>query len=206
MIDSLQGFLEKAANSKIIEELNRRHQLKHLESIREGDFALVTMHRPNNVDNPKILKLLFSALKRISEQIPIIFPMHPRTRKLMSKLDEEVLQKLDQSHIIITEPIGYLYFLYLHTKTRLVLTDSGGVQVESSYLGIPCLTLRSNIEWQITLREGTNILVPLNEDEIVRYSENIMKQKKRRPAGIQFWDGKTAERIVNHLKKFFQLS
>ena len=113
------------------------------------------------------------------------------------------MQRLNQSRILITKPIGYLDFLHLQTQARLVLTDSGGVQVETSYLGIPCLTLRSCTEWQITLREGTNLLVPTNEEAVVNATKSTLKQKKYKPANIQYWDGETASRIVNILKKIF---
>lgn len=206
MIDSLQTFLAKAAHSRILDELNRNHLPEHVRPINKGDFALVTLHRPGNVDEPATLVMLLSALVRISSRIPIIFPMHPRTRKLLAKLDGSLRQQILASGILITEPIGYLDFLHLQSQARLVLTDSGGVQVESSYLGTPCLTLRPSTEWKITLREGTNRLVPPIEQEIVDAAAKVLKQDKRQPASIQYWDGKTAERIMETLRPIFCLS
>lgn len=206
MIDSLQKFLEKSANSKILEELNRNHLPKHVAPLQGGDFALVTLHRPSNVDEPTPLIMLLSALVRISLQLPVIFPMHPRTRKLMATLDGKIHKQISEGSILITEPLGYMDFLHLQSQARLVLTDSGGVQVETSYLGVPCLTLRPNTEWQITLREGTNELVPLHEEAIVSAACSVLSKERPKPAHIQFWDGKTGERMVDTLKQISQLT
>lgn len=195
MIDSLVSLLAKAQTSTILKDLNLH-----------DDFILVTLHRPGNVDEPASLRMLLSAIARISQQIRVVFPAHPRTRELLCKFDEHFTKKFDRSRTLIIEPLGYLDFLRLQTQARLVLTDSGGVQVESSYLGVPCLTLRPNTEWQITLRKGMNELVPLNEDQIVQAANNSLEQKRPRPSKIKYWDGKTAERIINVFRDVFQLS
>jgi UDP-N-acetylglucosamine 2-epimerase (non-hydrolysing) len=199
MIDSLQKFLPKAAQSNFL----KKSPLTKGDKGGYEDFALVTLHRPGNVDDPSTLAAILSALVRISARVPIIFPMHPRTRKLMANLDPTLRQRVAQSQILITDPLGYLDFLHLQTQARLVLTDSGGVQVETSYLGIPCLTLRKATEWQITLREGTNQLVIPKEDEIVQAANSIFSKSKFQPARIKFWDGHTAERIVEILQNLF---
>ncbi|MFQ5752025.1 MAG: UDP-N-acetyl glucosamine 2-epimerase [bacterium] len=205
MIDSLQKCLAKAEQSKILEEMNRNHRPNHMQPIQGGQFALVTLHRPGNVDEPANLAMILSALIRISASLPIILPMHPRTRKLLSNLEKPFRKQISKSHILITAPIGYLDFLHLQTRARMVLTDSGGVQVETSYLGVPCLTLRPNTEWQITLREGTNKLVPMNEEAIVEAANTILGSKMSQPANIKYWDGGTASRIVSVFKDLFQL-
>lgn len=196
IIDSLQRLLPKAKNSAILDSLYKQEQAETQHKIGKYGFVLVTLHRPGNVDDPGNLRILFSALLHLSKEIPIIFPMHPRTHKLLSSLDAEFIEKIYKSCIIILEPVGYLDFLYLQSKARMILTDSGGVQVESTYLGIPCLTLRDRTEWQITLREGTNSLVPLHEKDIVDTSIKTLKDKKKSLANIEYWDGKAAERIV----------
>ncbi len=201
MIDALQKFRVKAAQSNILEKVPLTKGGKG----GYEDFVLVTLHRPGNVDDPSTLAAILSALVRISAHLPIIFPMHPRTRKLMANLDQTLprLVGVAKSRMLIIEPLGYLDFLHLQTQARLVLTDSGGVQVETSYLGIPCLTLRSTTEWQITLREGTNQLVIPKEDEIVQAANSILSRSKFQPARIKFWDGHTAERIVEILQNIF---
>jgi UDP-N-acetylglucosamine 2-epimerase (non-hydrolysing) len=113
---------------------------------------------------------------------------------------------LAASKILIVEPLGYLDFLHLQTLAKIVLTDSGGVQVETSYLGIPCLTLRDTTEWQITLRHGTNRLVRPSEDEIVRAAQSALVQPQPQPARIPNWDGQTARRIVELFSEMFELN
>ena len=149
MIDSLQNFLPTANGSDILNRLNKNHRPQSNNPIKEHDYTLVTLHRPGNVDNADVFEGILSALVEISTQIPVIFPMHPRTRK---KFGRRLQNKILQSRLLIVEPVGYLDFLKLQSKARMVLTDSGGIQVETSYLGIPCLTVRPNTEWQITIR------------------------------------------------------
>ncbi len=205
MIDSLQHFLAKASRSPILEKLNHTRP-KHLPEISAGKFALTTLHRPGNVDVPETLAAILSALIRIGENLPVVFPVHPRTRKLLAQLGDDFQQQLSASHVLITEPLGYLDFLHLQTQAKIVLTDSGGVQVETSYLGIPCLTLRDTTEWQITLRHGTNRLVRPIEDEIVRAAQTALAQRKPPPARIPNWDGQTAHRIVELFSEMFELN
>lgn len=204
MIDSLQTFLPKAKTSTILKILNKRIPA-HFKPLTEKEFALVTLHRPGNVDDPAVLKMLLSAFCRISVELPVIFPMHPRTRKLMADLGEDILTHVADSHVFITDPIGYLDFLHLQTQARLILTDSGGIQVESSYLGVPCLTLRPNTEWRITLREGANRLVPIERDKIVTAFKSVMNEKTMQKSPIPLWDGKTAKRIIRVMQDIVSL-
>ena len=203
MIDSLQTFLPKAKNSRILDGLNRMWAQKHTGTLQPGRFALVTLHRPSNVDHPEMLQMILSALLQISRRLPVIFPMHPRTQKLLKRLDDGFRKRLDGSGMLITDPIGYLDFLFLEQHARIVLTDSGGVQEETSFLGVPCLTLRPNTERPVTIREGTNRLVPLAEGDIVRAAEETLARPKPEPAKIRFWDGLAARRIVTKLKEIF---
>ena len=205
MIDSLEFCLPAAMKSNILDRLNQNNLPDSIDLLKENNYALVTLHRPGNVDVVTTFNDILSALVRVSSDIPIVFPMHPRTRKLLEKLDQELHNQISKSRLLIIEPVGYLDFLNLQSKSRLVLTDSGGVQVETSYLGIPCLTVRPNTEWQITIREGTNQLVSTNDD-LVQAVKNTLGKDNWQPAKIQFWDGKTAERIVHVLKQIFGLA
>ncbi|HHM24343.1 MAG TPA: UDP-N-acetyl glucosamine 2-epimerase [Bacteroidetes bacterium] len=204
MIDSLRSFLPKARQSGILQELNRIWRRKHSEPLTAGGYALVTLHRPSNVDHPQMLRMILSALMEISGEIPVIFPMHPRTQKLLAQLDDEFRKRLSRSRLLITDPIGYLDFLYLEKHARIVLTDSGGVQEETSYLGVPCLTLRPNTERPVTIREGTNRLVPLRKESIVEFARQALQRTSWQPASIRFWDGRAAQRIVGTLTEIFK--
>jgi len=203
MIDSLVQFLPLARKSTIFEELNRRFAEKLAEPLREGRFALATLHRPSNVDTPESLGMIMEAFVEISRELPIVFPMHPRTQKLMGKLLASVQHDVAASAILITDPLGYLDFLFLEQAAKLVLTDSGGVQEETSFLNIPCLTLRPNTERPITITEGTNRLVPLNREAIVQTTKEVLSGKTKTAHPILYWDGHAAERIIGYLKEKF---
>ena len=156
MIDSLLRGLESAASSTIREALGVAGQ----------DYAVVTLHRPSNVDSRESLSQILGALEEISERMPIIFPLHPRTRKTMAEFGfSESTGRNSSLHLI--DPLGYLDFLKLFSGARLVLTDSGGIQEETTALGIPCLTLRENTERPITIEMGTNKLVGSDRQRIV---------------------------------------
>ncbi|MBE0408419.1 MAG: UDP-N-acetylglucosamine 2-epimerase (non-hydrolyzing) [Anaerolineales bacterium] len=155
-------------------------------------YLLVTLHRPSNVDNHQSLQNILEALEELSKSTAVIFPIHPRTRQ---RIEEFGLNKLIKG-VQLLEPVGYLDFLALQLHARLVLTDSGGVQEETTYLGIPCITARPNTERPITLTLGTNHLVDNTRQELVEKIYAIMEKGSPNAQVPPLWDGKTAERIV----------
>jgi len=190
MIDSLLQYKEKAKNSKILERISEKYDFSA-----NDKFALITLHRPSNVDNLKGLQIILDAFEEISQKIKLIFPIHPRTAKQIKAFGLE--KKVNGiKNLLLTEPVGYYDFLKLQMKAEFILTDSGGIQEESTVFGIPCLTLRPNTERPITISEGTNKLVKLETAEIIREANLILEGKAKKGKIPKFWDGKTAERIV----------
>ncbi len=190
MIDSLEMLRDKIQAQATCKDLNLKPQ----------HYGLVTLHRPSNVDSPEILKNLCRTLIEISKKIPLVFPIHPRTRKNAETFG--LLADLEKSNqLFILEPINYVRFMNLVFNCRFALTDSGGIQEETTYLGIPCITLRPNTERPITLTQGTNRLCHLNKLEATVNS--VLSEKKRQSNKIELWDGHTAERVINSIKKFF---
>lgn len=194
MIDSLVAHKDKAENSNIFYQLNMSPNEK---------YALVTLHRPSNVDEYEGLKMLLTSLEKIGRKIKIIFPMHPRTRKNIYELGLSSILNTS-SDILFTEPLGYLDFLKLEMNAKFILTDSGGIQEESTYFGVPCLTLRENTERPITITEGTNHLVDLNVESIVNSAREIIEGNVKKGKIPKYWDGKTANRIVKVLDEWFE--
>lgn len=189
MIDSLLEHLKIAERSTIREDLG----------IADTDYAVLTLHRPSNVDDRAIFSGILGSLIAISERLPIIFPVHPRTK---AKIDEFGFKdSINDSNIRLIEPLGYLDFMRLYSGARLVLTDSGGIQEETTVLGIPCLTLRDNTERPVTIELGTNVLVGTDPEKIKRAAFKILdEENSTRSASIPpLWDGKTAGRICNEL-------
>jgi len=182
MADSLLGFLDKASRSDILSRL----QLGDAEP-----YALVTLHRPASVDEAASLHRLLAAINAMSRLIRVIFPVHPRTSQQMEKHGVAV-----EAGVRLVEPLGYLDFLRLMTKARLVLTDSGGVQEETTVLRVPCLTLRQNTERPITLSLGTNRLVGSDARRILRQVRAILAGHERRGRIPRLWDGRAGERII----------
>jgi UDP-N-acetylglucosamine 2-epimerase (non-hydrolysing) len=168
-----------------------------------GNYAVLTLHRPSNVDDKEILNGIFEALAEIGEQLPIVFPIHPRTRKTMEAfgLSHYLEPSENGKGIIVTEPLGYLEFLHLNMNARLVLTDSGGLQEETTVLGVPCITLRHNTERPITIEQGTNVLIGNDKYRILSAANDVLKGRAVTGRVPDKWDGKTSERLVEWLIK-----
>ncbi len=158
------------------------------------DYALLTIHRPSNVDDRGSLENLMKNLRKLSEKIPLVFPLHPRTRANIEKYN--LREIFNTPHIITTEPQGYLDFMNLLSSARCILTDSGGVQEESTYLGIPCLTMRENTERPITCEIGSNTMVGSDFEKIETHLDDVMNGNYKKWEIPELWDGKTAERVV----------
>ena len=183
MIDTLIKHRERAASLNLASRLGI-----------EGDaYALMTLHRPSNVDDRVILEGILTAVQDISSSLPVIFPIHPRTSQ---RIREFELDAMVHGKVRLMEPLGYLEFLNLMARARLVLTDSGGLQEETTILGIPCLTIRENTERPVTISEGSNELVGTDPDRIRAGAEQILSGKWKTPRVPEYWDGKAAERIV----------
>jgi len=206
MIDTLLKNMKKAENSNILENLGLKNK------INKTKYAIVTLHRPSNVDDPKKLEGILNALNILSNEIPIIFPAHPRTfRKIKNFKLAKVINykgnflskeiKKPIRNIKIIPPLSYFDFLCLMSNASIVLTDSGGIQEETTILGVPCLTLRNNTERPITLKVGTNILVGNNPKNIINKVRSILNNGKSRIKIPKYWDGKAAKRIVKILLK-----
>ena len=188
MIDSLAFFLEKARESDILKKLE----------LREKNYALVTLHRPSNVDDQENFLKILTAFEQIEKEIPIVFPIHPRTRKNIERFGLEDRVKA-LKNLKLLPPIGYLDFMNLTQNCKFVMTDSGGIQEETTYLGIPCMTLRENTERPITIEVGTNELVGPNTEQILNYAQKMLSGQWKKGAVPELWDGHAAERIVEVL-------
>jgi len=190
MIDSLKQHLQKASASTILDEL----------ALQPQEYVLVTLHRPSNVDDAETFSQILGALQEIQMDLPIVFPIHPRTRKMITQFGfDRKVEEMGQMRLV--EPLGYLPFLRLMSEAKLVLTDSGGIQEETTYLGIPCLTLRENTERPVTIRIGTNRLVPLDAKAIIANARNAMDGVKKRRQIPPLWDGLAAQRIIKVLQE-----
>jgi UDP-N-acetylglucosamine 2-epimerase (non-hydrolysing) len=155
-------------------------------------YALVTLHRPSNVDDSEALKEICLALRELSDKIQIIFPIHPRTRARLDAAGFEI----DNRGMRLTEPLGYLEFLALQRDATLVITDSGGIQEETTFLGVPCLTLRENTERPVTVELGTNMLVGRDMSRLRAETEKILSGKGKKGAVPPLWDGRSGERVA----------
>ena len=180
MIDTLVKMLPKAQERPILGDLG----------LEKGGFMLVTLHRPANVDQPETLAQILSALETIAQEFPVVFPVHPRTRKNMQSFE------MQAEGVNFLEPLGYLDFLALTNSARLVLTDSGGIQEETTYLGVPCLTVRPNTERPVTVEIGTNRLVASQRESILEAVKDLFSGHVRKGVCPPLWDGKASERIV----------
>jgi UDP-N-acetylglucosamine 2-epimerase (non-hydrolysing) len=195
MIDSLRRFISKADSLTVLGDLD----------VEPGKYTLVTIHRPGNVDERDQLRRVVSMLEGLATHAPVVFPVHPRTRKNLiefESIDNEA-RISGNPRIRLVEPLGYLEFLKLEKEAGVIITDSGGVQEETTCLGVPCLTVRPNTERPVTITEGTNILLGLNPKRGIAFAKEYLNgnlPEKRRPL---LWDGKTAGRIIDVLDRFF---
>ncbi len=205
MIDTLLHHKQEASKNPVLGNLGLFDKSNKRKI---QPYALLTLHRPSNVDDHAILEHLLDTLLEVSRQIPIILPLHPRTRKqiagfgLKDKLNPLDLANPDIIHgINCLPPQGYMEFLRLMTQAEFILTDSGGIQEESTVLGVPCLTLRENTERPITIDEGTNILVGTDRKKIIKSSRDILTGKFKAGRLPAKWDGKAARRIVKIIEE-----
>ncbi len=183
MIDTLLRFRHKAAESPVLETMG----------LDAGRYAVATLHRPANVDDDGELAGLFSVLRRIGETLPVIFPVHPRTRARLNAIGTA------PGNVRVTPPLGYLDFMRLISCARLVLTDSGGIQEETTILGVPCLTLRDNTERPITITDGTNRLAGTDPQAILIAAEECLSARPRALPPPPLWDGNASRRIADLL-------
>ena len=205
MIDTLMKFRLQAENSSILNRIQ----------VIPNNYAVLTLHRPSSVDEQENFEAILNALEIIQKEVPIVFPVHPRTQKQLKDLDlDSFLRSL--SGVIVVEPLGYLDFIALVSKSLFVLTDSGGIQEETTILDIPCLTLRNNTERPVTVEQGTNTLVGHNTKRIVEESLKILsddsesmcknENSKHQLPRPEYWDGHAAQRIARVLLREFSLS
>ncbi|MBU1317889.1 MAG: UDP-N-acetylglucosamine 2-epimerase (non-hydrolyzing) [candidate division Zixibacteria bacterium] len=197
MIDSLVKFLPRADRLNVLDDCK----------VEKGRYILVTMHRPGNVDDCDQLSKITEMLSGLARLAPVVFPMHPRTRKKLLEFELSIGDSsvFENSNLRVVEPLGYIEFLKLQKEAAAVVTDSGGIQEETTFLGVPCLTVRPNTERPVTITDGTNSLIGLNPKKIVDYAERYLEEgfsSNRRPL---LWDGNTAGRVVDVFDKFFEM-
>lgn len=194
MIDSLIGNMKLALESNVLKSLE----------LSTGKYILVTLHRPATVDSAEQLKSVLEALKKIGDSCKIIFPCHPRTKQRI--IEFGLSEYINDENLKIIDPLGYLDFLKLQIKARMVITDSGGIQEETTYLGVPCITVRHNTERPITVEIGTNIIASTDPQNIIKIANDLLNAPIKKGKIPEYWDGKTSERIVgvliNHIFRF----
>jgi UDP-N-acetylglucosamine 2-epimerase (non-hydrolysing) len=207
MIDSLVRYQEKAKSSTILEELGLQasdlENRREVSRLYETDYIVMTMHRPANVDTETGLRSILELIELSTAKTKVVFPIHPRTRSNMAKfgLEDTLTQN---KNLILTEPLGYLEFIQLMTHAKAILTDSGGIQEETTYLGIPCLTFRDSTERPITVTLGTNqLLADLNPKITFAALEEILAGHHKKGQIPPLWDGHAAERIAENLFNLF---
>ncbi len=190
MIDSLLLQLEKAKLRRTCEQF----------AVPRGEYAVLTLHRPSNVDTAAQLEYILGTLAEVQRVLPLVFPVHPRTLANLEQFN--LLERLQSlPGVILTEPLSYLDFMDLYRCARLVLTDSGGIQEETTYLRIPCITLRENTERPITVTQGTNYLTGTDREKILTAFNEIINGGGKSGTVPEYWDGKAAERIVSIIKQ-----
>jgi UDP-N-acetylglucosamine 2-epimerase (non-hydrolysing) len=207
MIDTLLRHRSKAGESRILNDL----QLTGLSGVKS--YAILTLHRPGNVDDLRVFSGMLDAFLEISKVMPIIFPAHPRVVKRIQEAD---LGDYFVDHFVrgpepwdsrvrirLVPPLGYLDFLQLMSKAQVVLTDSGGIQEETTILGVPCITLRDNTDRPVTVEQGTNVLVGSRPENIVREFNKVIRREQEPSCSPRYWDGNAAKRIVKILANDF---
>lgn len=192
MIDSLLHYLNKVKDRNVWDRFDLD------QAAISNRYALLTLHRPVNVDDPDMLQRIFRALGEAAEAIPVLFPIHPRTAKSIEKYELQAI--FANRNILPIPPLSYLDFLALMAKASLVFTDSGGIQEETTILGVPCLTLRKNTERPITITQGTNRLVGNDLESLKKYTQEALKPKDTVSMIPRYWDGKAAGRIIKILQ------
>ena len=185
MIDSLFHSLSRSQSSTVVSDLG----------LVEKEYAVLTMHRPSNVDDPSKLAGLLRAVSSVSERMPVVFPVHPRTK---SNIDRFGLGSFASDRFRFIDPLGYIDFLRLYSSSAMVLTDSGGLQEETTALGIPCVTLRENTERPVTVELGTNVIAGTDPENIKTIAFRLLEDPSKVAGRVPpLWDGKAAERVVD---------
>ena len=209
MIDTLLKHREKAEKSDILSRLEVNDLPVKKRDGKFSPYALLTLHRPSNVDCRDTLGSILEAVSRLSHEVPVIFPIHPRTKQKIADFGFTSVyapqkgRSANTRRIVFTEPLGYLDFLYLMANACLVLTDSGGIQEETTVLRVPCLTLRENTERPVTITEGTNSLVGTDKERIIEESLRVLNGGERPSRVPELWDGKASQRIVSAIVQKF---
>jgi len=220
MVDTLLKHREKAMQSPVLQTLGLHADLggpldkasvsrKKIVAQSVRPYAVLTLHRPSNVDHPKTLKPILNALKVIGKDLPVVFPAHPRTRTRLvdfgfQRYFANALSRsqtdVGRTGLYCVDPLSYLDFLCLAAHASLVLTDSGGIQEETTILGVPCVTIRENTERPITVTQGTNVLAGVSTPSIIAQAEQQLRTRPKR-VKPKYWDGKAGARIVNNLSE-----
>jgi UDP-N-acetylglucosamine 2-epimerase (non-hydrolysing) len=189
MIDTLLDNMDNLIDPKIT--------IANGETLKSKSYFVLTLHRPSNVDGEQNLRAMMQAILDGTGQSPIIFPVHPRTSKILKNLG------IKHERLNFIEPLSYLEFNFLVKNAKAVITDSGGITEETTIMGVPCMTLRDNTERPETITMGTNELVGTNPDNLKPYLDKLLKGDWKKSKGIPLWDGKTAERIVSSLMEIY---
>lgn len=189
MIDSLKVYLNRAIDLKPWENFD----------LKEGNYCLVTLHRPSNVDDKEKILQIIDLINEVSKKISLIFPVHPRTFALLNKFRLRI-----SKNIKLIKPLSYIEFLGLMSKAKVVLTDSGGIQEESTFLGVQCITYRNNTERPSTIENGTNHLVGDNNDSVFEVLNQVLTGAHKIGSEIEKWDGRAGERIAKIISKYLQ--
>ncbi|RLA16883.1 MAG: UDP-N-acetylglucosamine 2-epimerase (non-hydrolyzing), partial [Gammaproteobacteria bacterium] len=194
MIDTLLNNLKKATP---FSEVLSRHISSYRQNIEAKNYALLTMHRPSNVDDEAVLSRVLDTIVEISQKLPVIFPVHPRTAKMIEKFG--LTSKLQSGNITCLPPLPYLEILGVVSSAKVVLTDSGGLQEETTALGVPCITLRESTERPITVDQGTNVIVGSDSEKILSSMKEVLERGGKSGQIPEKWDGHAAKRIIQKI-------